>query len=222
MNASSAKIVHIEIVSDVMCPWCYVGKRRLEKAVKMLGPDISVKINWKPYQLDSSLPQEGKNRQQYLSEKFGNMQNADKIYDAIRQAGKDENIPFAFEAIKVSPNTLDAHRLIAWAGEMGHHRQERIVEILFESYFIKAKNIGDHAVLTELATKAGMDPHDISEKLKSDELVAEIRNEIDMVHQIGVTGVPCFILEKKYAISGAQNPDTLAKAIMEIASNEMP
>lgn len=214
------KVVHIDVVSDVMCPWCFIGKRRLEKALAIVDSSVKVEVDWKPFQLDATLPEEGKDRQQYLSEKFGGKASADEKYAQIRDAGKGENIPFDFEAIKVSPNTLNAHRVIAWAAEAGHHRQDRVVERLFEAYFIEGKNIGDKAVLAAAAGDAGMDPSAVATRLETDEGLTEARLAVDNAHQIGVTGVPCFIVEQKYGIPGAQDPQTLANAIMQIANEK--
>lgn len=213
------KTVHIDVVSDVMCPWCFIGKRRLEKALAIVDPSIKVEVDWKPFQLDATLPEEGKDRQLYLSEKFGGKASADEKYAQIRDAGAGEGIPFDFDAIKVSPNTLNAHRVIAWAAEAGHHRQDRVVERLFEAYFIEGKNIGDKAVLAALAGDAGMDPSAVATRLETDEGLAEARQAVDNAHQIGVTGVPCFIVERKYGIPGAQDPQTLANAIAQIAND---
>lgn len=214
------KIIHIDVVSDVMCPWCFIGKRRLEKALEAVDPSIKVEVDWKPFQLDSTLPEEGKDRQLYLSEKFGGKASADEKYAQIRDAGAGEDIAFDFDAIKVSPNTLNAHRVIAWAGEAGHHRQDRVVERLFEAYFTEGKNIGDKAVLATLAADAGMDPSIVAARLESDEDLSETRQAVDQAHQIGVTGVPCFIIEQKYGIPGAQDPNTLANAIAQIAAEK--
>lgn len=214
------KIIHIDVVSDVMCPWCFIGKRRLEKALEFVDPSIKVEVDWKPFQLDATLPEEGKDRQLYLSEKFGGKASADEKYAQIRNAGLNENIPFDFDGIKVSPNTLNAHRVIAWAGEAGHHRQDRVVERLFEAYFTEGKNIGDKAVLAAVAGDAGMDPSTVAARLETDEGLSETKQAVEHSHQIGVTGVPCFIIDQKYGVSGAQDPNTLATAIAQIAAEK--
>lgn len=218
-DIKNLKTVQLDVVSDVMCPWCYIGKRRLEKALELVDPSIKVEIDWKPFQLDATLPEEGKDRQQYLEEKFGSKASADDKYAAIKAAGLSENIPFDFDAIKLSPNTLNAHRVIAWAGEAGHHRQDRVVERLFKAYFSEGKNIGDKAVLSEAAGEAGMDPSAVATRLETDEGLAEAQQAVAHAHQIGVTGVPCFIIEQKYGVSGAQDPKVLANAITQIAAN---
>lgn len=216
--ADIKKQLTVDIVSDVMCPWCFVGKRRFEKALSLLDPSIGVQVNWKPYQLDSTLPPEGKDRKQYLSDKFGGTANAERFYAQIKLAGDAEGIPFNFEAIAVSPNTFDAHRLILWAGQKGEGQQNNVVESLFKAYFIDGQNIGDRTILVDLGIKAGLDGPELEGKLRSEEGVIETRESASHAHQIGVTGVPCFIVEQKYGISGAQDPPTLANAMTKIAA----
>lgn len=212
--------VNIDIVSDVMCPWCYIGKRRLEDALSKLPDDIEVDTRWRPYQLDPTLPKEGKDRKQYLEEKFGGSAGASKAYQAIRDAGREENIAFDFEAIPVSPNTLDAHRIIRWAASEAPGVQNRLVEILFRAYFEEGRNIGDNQVLLDAAEEAGMD-RSITETLLSSTADCEaVEQEIDTARQLGVTGVPCFILDNKYAVMGAQSAETLARAISEVAARK--
>ncbi|VAV97343.1 2-hydroxychromene-2-carboxylate isomerase/DsbA-like thioredoxin domain, partial [hydrothermal vent metagenome] len=141
-------VVQIDVVSDVMCPWCYVGKKRLEKALTMIPEDIQVQINWKPFQLDPTIPPEGRDRQKYLSDKFGSPEQVAEKYEPIRQAGTEEGIAFNFDGIQLSPNTLNAHRLIRWAGEAGV--QDAMSERLFVAYFIEAADLTDKQVLTDL------------------------------------------------------------------------
>lgn len=212
--------VKLDIVSDVMCPWCFVGKRRLEKAIANVDSSIKIEINWLPFQLDASLPPEGKDRRLYLLEKFGSKENSDRLHEGIIQAGDGENIDFQFDAIKVSPNTLDAHRLIAWAGQHGDDQQERVVELLFKAYFLEGKNIGDHEILGDVAEQVGMNKQDVIERLKSDDGIVETKQAVEHAHRIGVNGVPFFIFDGKFGVSGAQAPETLAMAIEKIASGE--
>ncbi|MCY6380784.1 DsbA family oxidoreductase [Hoeflea prorocentri] len=209
--------VNIDIVSDVMCPWCYVGKKRLEAALKELPQNIEVDVRWRPYQLDATLPKEGKDRKEYLSEKFGGSERAKQIYDAILDAGREENIPFDFEAIAVSPNTLDAHRIIRWAASEAPGVQDRLVDILFRAYFLEGKNIGDNTILLEAAEKAGMDRAITEGLLSGTADCLEVEQEIEVARKMGVTGVPCFIIDNKYAVMGAQTADVLSNAIAEVA-----
>jgi predicted DsbA family dithiol-disulfide isomerase len=198
-----------------MCPWCYIGKRRLEAALERTSHELT--IHWRPFQLDSTLPAEGKDRQLYLEEKFGSAEQASQIYSNVVNAGAVENIPFAFDKIKVSPNTLDAHRLIRWAGGAGPELQDRIVESLFQAYFIFGENIGDHDVLVRIADDAGMDCELVANLLDGDADKDLVRKEIELAHKMGVTGVPTFIVDNTYALVGAQPAEQLIAAIDEIA-----
>ena len=209
--------INIDIVSDVMCPWCYIGKKRLEEAVKSLPEGLDIDIRWRPYQLDPTLPKEGKDRQQYLEEKFGGSERAKQIYSNILDAGHNDNIAFNFNGIKFSPNTLDAHRVIRWAASEAPGVQDRLVDLLFRAYFIDGKNIGDNTVLLDAAEEAGMD-RSITENLLSGTADSqEVEQEIEVARRMGVTGVPCFILDNKYAVMGAQASDVLANAIRDVA-----
>jgi len=215
VDTSAIEPLKIDVVSDVMCPWCFIGKRRLEKALHQAS-DVDVKVEWRPFQLDPTLPAEGKDRQQYLSEKFGGPEKAAEIYARISAAGASEEIPFAFEKIGKSPNTLDAHRLIRWAGIEGV--QDAVVERLFALYFLEGADLTDPAVLVGAAESAGMNGEMVARLLASEADLAE--TEADVVHAqaMGVQGVPCFILDGKYAVSGAQPADILAGAIRQVAA----
>lgn len=207
----------IDVISDVMCPWCFIGQENLQRALKIAG-EIETEIRWRPYQLDATLPPEGKDRQAYLSDKFGGEAKAATIYGRIEQAGKQAGIDFKFDKIKVSPNTLDAHRLLRWAAGVGAETQAKVADKLFRSYFLDGQNIGDHGVLKDIAVSAGMDGVIVGDLLASDADKEEVRSEIAHAGQIGVTGVPVFIFAGKYAVSGAQPPEVLANAIRQTAA----
>lgn len=211
--------IHIDVVSDVMCPWCFIGKRRFEKALQAVGEEVDVEVHWRPFQLDPTLPPGGKDRDAYLSEKFGGIERARELYRTIEQAGAEEGIPFRFDAIAVSPNTLDAHRLIRWAQSAGDSVQDQVVERLFELFFLEGANIADHAVLIGVAREAGMDAAIVESLLAGDADREAVTQEIALAQQMGVTGVPCFILDNKYAVVGAQSPDAIADAIRQVAAN---
>jgi len=213
-------IVTIDIVSDVMCPWCYVGKRRLEQALGEIGDKVAVELRWRPFQLDATIPREGRDRKAYLESKFGGAERARAAYSAIREAGAAEGIPFDFDAIAISPNTLDAHRLIRWAAASGEKTQGKIVDVLFRMYFTEGRNIGDPAVLLEAAGEAGMDVSVVETLLHGDADRAAVEREIATAQQMGVTGVPCFILDGRFAVMGAQSADTLARAIVDVATKK--
>ena len=207
----------IDIVSDVMCPWCYIGQKNLD-AAKAIASEVDVSVHWRPYQLDPTLPPMGKDRQQYLNEKFGGEERAAGIYQRVKDAGRQSGIDFNFDLMKVSPNTLDAHRLIRWAGGISPQVQDKLVRRLFEMFFEEGSNVGDHAVLLDAAGYAGMDVDLVRELLASDRDKQSIQKEIGRAQQMGVTGVPFFIIANKYALSGAQPPEVLANAIRQISA----
>ncbi|WP_420409383.1 DsbA family oxidoreductase [Hoeflea sp.] len=215
-----APALTIDIVSDVMCPWCYIGKRRLEAALADVRKEMDVEVRWRPYQLDPTLPKEGKDRKQYMEEKFGGAEGADKAYEAVRAAGAEEKIPFAFDDIKVSANTLDAHRVIRWAGSEGTAAQDAVVEELFKAYFENGQNLGEDAVLIDAAEKAGLDREIVSRLLSGEADRDTVSAEIDQARQMGVTGVPCFIIDMKYAVVGAQPAEALADAMRKIVAEK--
>jgi predicted DsbA family dithiol-disulfide isomerase len=215
IDTSAIEPVRIDVVSDVMCPWCFIGKRRLEKALES-APEVRVSVAWHPFQLDPTLPAEGKDRRQYLEEKFGGPDEADRVYERVRAAGAEEEIPFAFERIARSPNTLDAHRLIRWAGVEGV--QDEMVERLFTLYFVEGADLSDDATLVGAAVDAGMDREMVSRLLASEADLAETEAEVVHAQAIGVRGVPTFILDGKYAVSGAQPAEVLADAIRQVAA----
>lgn len=207
----------IDVVSDVVCPWCYIGLKRLDAAIAQ-AKDIVVDVRWRPYQLDGSIPAGGADRKQYMLAKFGSEEKLAEIHARVAEAGRDAGIEFAFDAIRVSPNTLDAHRLIRWAGTEGPAIQANVVRRLFALYFEEGRDIGDHAVLTEAARTSGMDSAVVEALLASDADTDAVRAEIDTAAQMGVRGVPCYVVEGRYAIMGAQEPTVLADAIRQVAT----
>jgi len=204
--------VTIDIVSDVVCPWCYIGKRNLEAALATLPAD-DVQIRWRPYQLDPTIPPEGIARRAYLERKFG--ARVDEIYARLAAAGRDAGLDFAFDRIERSPNTLDAHRLIRWAQSAG--KQNEVVEQLFRSFFIDGRDIGEHAILIETATEAGMDPDLVARLLEGEADKESVREEIATAQRLGVTGVPFFILGGRFGLPGAQPAEVLVSAIKKAA-----
>jgi predicted DsbA family dithiol-disulfide isomerase len=215
VSALGHEAVQIDIVSDVMCPWCYIGMKRLDKAVERSRVDVAV--HWRPYQLDPTLPPEGKDRKQYLEHKFGGPERAQAIYDRVREAGRDDGIAFDFNAIRVSPNTLDAHRVLRWAANAGEGVQSKLAERLFRLYFEEGANIGNRDVLADAAAECGMERAIVADLLASGLDRDKVEAEIAVAQRMGVTGVPCFIIEGRYAIMGAQEPETLADALKQVA-----
>ena len=200
----------IDIVSDAVCPWCFVGKRKLEAALAQ-NPDLRAEVRWRPYQLDPTIPAEGIERRAYMEKKFGGPERIGQIHERISGVGGEVGIPFAFEAIKRAPNTLDAHRLIRWAASAG--AQDAVVERLFKAFFEAGRDIGDHAVLVDVAGASGMDRDIVARLLASDADIAAVREEIASAQRLGVTGVPFFIIGGRYAVAGAQSSEVLASAM---------
>lgn len=205
--------LQIDVVSDVVCPWCFIGKRRLEKA--MAATSVPLRIRWRPFQLDPTIPPEGKDRRAYLTGKFGSEDRINQMHARLSDTGEEEGIPFAFERIKVSPNTLDAHRLIGWATE--GEQQDRLVDALFRAYFLEGRNIGEHSVLADTAAAIGMDRDEIASRLATSEDRSAVQMEIAGAQQMGVTGVPTFILIGRYALVGAQPAEDLQQAFETVA-----
>ncbi len=214
MTTDQQDTIEIDVISDVMCPWCYIGKRRLEKALAMV-PEVRVDVRWRPFQLDHTIPETGMDRQTYLNNKFGSAGQAAEVYEPVRAAGADEEIPFEFEKIKVSPNTLNAHRVIRWA--MAEGVQDAVVERLFQLYFLEGANLTDKTVLADAAVQAGLDRTVVERLLAGDADMAKTRAEIAQFQKMGVTGVPAFIIGNRYAVMGAREPEAIAQAIAQVA-----
>ncbi|MER9162070.1 DsbA family protein [Mesorhizobium sp. M0715] len=214
---SELNAITVDVVSDVVCPWCFIGQKRLDRAIAAVR-DVDVHVRWRPFQLDPTIPPEGKDRREYMLAKFGSDERIREIHVRIEPLGEIEGISFAFDAIKVAPNTLDAHRLIRWAGAAGEAIQNRLVRRLFQLNFEEGANIGDHAVLVEAAREAGMDASVVATLLPTEADVEAVRTEIATASRMGISGVPCFLLEDKYAVMGAQDADTLADAIRQVAA----
>ena len=198
----------VMIVSDTICPWCYVGKRRFERALAE-RTEVKPDIEWRPFQLNPNMPTEGLDRTAYMRAKFGTDERAEEIYKAIRDAGNGENIAFAFDLISRVPNTIGSHRLISWSLPSG--QQDSVVEILFRSYFLSGRDIGDIDVLVEVAATAGLDETEARAYLSGEEGVEQAQAESSEAHRLGISGVPCFIFDGKYAVSGAQEPEVFSQ-----------
>ncbi len=216
MTASTASPLTIDVISDVVCPWCFIGKRRLEMALGMVAAEHApggVAVRWHPFELNPDLPPTGMDRSAYLDAKFGGTSRAAQIYERLRAAGDTAGISFAFDRIARQPNTRDAHRLVEWAQERGDAAS--LVEQLFTGYFVEGRDVGDRAVLSAIAGESGFDAAAARAMLDSgegtDAVVASERRAIEN----GVGGVPFFIFNRSVAVSGAQDPRVLADAIAE-------
>jgi predicted DsbA family dithiol-disulfide isomerase len=216
---TDTKKIRIDVISDVVCPWCYLGKARLEAALETL-PDVEADIHWRPYQLDPTIPRGGVDRKAYMEKKFGPGPGLAEAHARLTAFGKELGLNYDFGAIKISPNTMNAHRLIRWAAQAGPGLQNKLVDLLFKAYFEEGKDIGDSTVLTEIAKSAGMDEAIVTTLLPTDAEEGGVIGEIAQAKQLGISGVPCFIIDQKYAVSGAQTPDILADAIRNAVAKD--
>jgi predicted DsbA family dithiol-disulfide isomerase len=206
--------VRIDVVSDVVCPWCFIGKRRLEKALA-LKPDVPVEVHWHPYFLNDWVPPEGMAREDYLTTKFGSPERYSGIAQRVTAAAADEGLTYAVDKMKRQPNTTDCHRLIRWAGGIG--KSAEMKQKLMDLYFTEGADLTNRAVLLQAATDVGLDPDDVREALASDTDVEEVAREAQGAKEAGIEGVPCFIFAGRYAVSGAQAPEYLAAMIERVA-----
>jgi len=201
----------VDVVSDVMCPWCYIGKRRLEMALKSV-PQLNVLVRWHPFQLDATLPRAGKDRQQYLSDKFGGIERANVFYSQIRAAGQEEGIDFAFDDITLSPNTLDCHRLILWSRD--DDLQDEVVERLFKAYFLDGEDLTKPETLVRISDEAGMQSDLVEQLLETETDLDKVTAQIENAQSSGITGVPCFIIDGRFVLAGAEKAETIAAALL--------
>jgi predicted DsbA family dithiol-disulfide isomerase len=211
----------IDVISDVVCPWCFIGKRNLERALETWQekhPDETPVVRWHPFQLNPQLPEGGIPRKQYLENKFGGPERAKEIYARVSAAGKRAGIDFAFDNIQVQPNTIDAHRLIHYAGEQD--KQDAMAEVIFRRYFVEGVDLSDKETLADIAQQAGMDRDEAAAYLAGDADRALIEEQDRRARAIGVEGVPFFIFNQRLALSGAQPPEVIVEA-MEKAREEL-
>ena len=204
----------VDVVSDIVCPWCFIGKRKLEHALTELratDPALDVVVRWHPFELNPDLPAEGIARARYVERKFGGAERADQVYRRVRDAGEAVGLALRFDRIEQQPNTFDGHRLIAWAQEQGDATP--LVERLFQAFFLEGRRIGERGELARLAADCGWPEHDALAMLESDELQQAIRNESREALDVGIQGVPFFIFNGRIAVSGAQDPAGLLEAI---------
>ncbi|UCH73036.1 MAG: DsbA family oxidoreductase [Rhodospirillales bacterium] len=195
----------VDVFADPICPWCYIGKRRLEKALDQFERADDVFVRWRAFQLNPGMPREGMRRDEYLAVKFGGAERAREIYDAIREAGKTVGISFAFEKIRRTPNTVQAHRLIRHSAQSDCH--DKLVERLFRAYFLEGRDLGDETELIDIASECGMDVSEARRLLAGQDGQQDVLAEHDFAVSLNITGVPCFIVEGRYAVVGAQEAD---------------
>ena len=202
--------MQIDIIYDTVCPWCYIGKRHLEQALS-LRPGVEATTRWRPFLLNPAMPPDGLDRTAYLVNKFGSEARVRRIYGAIAEAGQSVEIDFAFEQIGQTPNSVNSHRLVHFADNEG--KADAAVETLFFTYFVNGQDIGKIDVLLKIGKNLGLDVDALGLYLDSDADIAMVRDENARVHRMGVNGVPSFIFDGEYAISGAQAPEVLARVI---------
>jgi predicted DsbA family dithiol-disulfide isomerase len=208
------KSLPVDVISDVVCPWCYIGKRRLEKAIA-LNPDLNVEVRWRPYFLNDWIPREGIDRKAYLEAKFGSVENYDGIARRVTAAAAQEGLTYDKDRISRQPNTLDCHRLILWAGRAGV--AGRVKQRLMDCYFAEGADLSSPDVLVRIAEECGLDAEEIRGLLASDADVAGVEQEVNSAKEAGINGVPFFIFGGVLAASGAQAPEYLAEAMRRAA-----
>ncbi|MEM6596089.1 MAG: DsbA family oxidoreductase [Pseudomonadota bacterium] len=205
--------IKLDIISDPICPWCYIGKSGLDRALEK-NPDHPFEVEWHPFQLNPDMPKAGMDRRTYLETKFGGKENAVRVYGQIADAAEAAGLKINFEGIEKTPNTLDAHRLIHWAGLEG--RQTAVVSKLFKAYFVEGQDIGDADVLVEIGAAAEMNPDMVKRLLESESDLEDIKARNAHARERGVTGVPCFIVANQHALPGAQPPDLWERVLGEL------
>ncbi len=213
---SERRSVRVDVISDCVCPWCYVGKRRLEEAVRRVEDRLDVQVVWHPFQLDPTLPPEGLPWEDYVRERFGSPERFREAQARVAEIGREVGIPFAFEKVRKAPNTLLAHRLIAIAAAAD--RQADMVERIFRAHFVEGRDIGDLESLVAIAEEAGFDREATARGLAEGQGEAEVRRGLEMAREIGVRGVPFFIVDLQLAVHGAQPPEVLVEVLQRATS----
>jgi predicted DsbA family dithiol-disulfide isomerase len=202
--------MRIDVVFDTVCPWCYIGKHRLQRALAQ-RPGLRADLRWRPFMLNPDMPEDGLDRNVYLERKFGSSYRIQRIHSAAVTAGKQEGIEFDFDGMTRMPSSIKSHRLIQWAGTSD--RQEPLVEAIYQAFFLKGQDIGQTPVLAAIAESVGLAGDAAAAFLDSNAGTSAVETEFAHIHRLGVSGVPCFILDEAYAVSGAQEPDILARLL---------
>lgn len=201
--------VTVDVISDLICPWCYIGKRRLERAIASLPAGTEVRVRWHAYQLNPEMPKEGIDRRTYRTTKFGSWERSQQLDAQVTAAAQEEGLLFDLSKAARTPNTSNGHRVVWLAGQAGC--QDAVVEALFRAYFVDGRDVGDAATLTEIASAAGLDREQVATLLGGDGGTTEVREEEEQARQIGVQGVPLFVFDGRFAVSGAHDPATFLK-----------
>lgn len=205
----------IDVVSDVVCPWCYIGKHRIEQALELV-PDVPVELHWRPFFLNPWVPREGISREQYLTTKFGSVDAYKGIAGRVVAAAEQEGLSYRPDLVARQPNTIDCHRLILWAEAIG--QAAAMKQRLMELYFRDGGDLTEIDVLVQAAAYCGLDPDDVRRRLATDEDVARVSAQAEEAAAKGISGVPTYVFAQKYAVSGAQDPQLLARAIRQVSA----
>ena len=217
-SSNGSPHVHVDVVSDVVCPWCYIGKHRFEDAIART-PEIAVDVDWRPYFLNPWIPREGIDRKTYLETKFGSVARYDAIAERVAVAAAAEGLVYAPDKISWQPNTLDCHRLILWSRTVTD--PARMKQRLMQLYFAEGGNLSDPEVLIQAAVDCGMDGELVRRLLASGDDVERIEGEANAAKDAGIDGVPCFVFDSAFVVTGAQSPDYLAQAIEQTAERQV-
>ena len=206
----------IEIVYDLVCPWCFLGARRLMRTLRR-RPDLLFELTWRPFLLNPDMPRLGMARPDYVVRKFGGEDRARRLYASIADIGRVEGVPFRFERIRRTPSSVDAHRLVRYASRYG--RADEMVEALFSAHFTDGRDIGDHAVLLGIGQACGLDAVAVRRFLASDAEADSVHADNLRAHRLGINGVPCFVIAGRHAIAGAQEPEVIER-LLDVAAIE--
>lgn len=218
MSTTNNSPYSLEIVSDTICPWCYIGKRRLDAALDLIGDEIAFEIRWRPFELNPDMPREGLDRRAYRSRKFGSWEKSLALDAQVKAAGAGDGLNFHHERMAMTPNTLASHVLIRLAGEAD--RQDAVVEALFKAYFSDGQDVGDADVLADIGAACGLDRAQVIVALSDDQLRTDIKSEARAFAQGGVRGVPTVMLNRYILFSGAQAPELIASGLRRAAAHE--
>jgi predicted DsbA family dithiol-disulfide isomerase len=207
----------VEVVHDLVCPWCYLGVRRLMRTLRR-RPDLLFELAWRPFLLNPDMPRSGMSRADYVVRKFGGEERARRLYGSITEIGHAEGLEFRFDRIRATPSSIDAHRLVRWAAGAG--RATEVVEALFAAHFTDGRDIGEIPVLVAVAASCGLSPTATRAFLLSEDELAAVHAENLRAHRLGINGVPCFVVAGRHAIAGAQEPEVIER-LLDVAAVEM-
>jgi predicted DsbA family dithiol-disulfide isomerase len=206
----------IEIVHDLVCPWCFLGVRRLMRTLRR-RPDILYELTWRPFLLNPDMPRGGMARPDYVVRKFGGEDRARRLYASISEIGRSEGVQFRFDRIRRTPSSVDGHRLVRYAARFG--RADAMVEALFSAHFTDGRDVGDHATLLAAGHACGLDPVAVQRFLMGDDELDAVHADSLRAHRLGINGVPCFVIAGRHAIAGAQEPEVIER-LLDVAAVE--